>query len=65
MISFLNIFFQASGRYVCDQKGKVICLPGWANEKKACSEPACDFDGETCVHGNCTKPNQCTCEIGW
>jgi len=56
---------KANGHYICDQHGTVICLPGWSNEKLACSVPFCDFNGETCVHGNCTEPERCTCDIGW
>ena len=40
------------------------CLPGYTNEMNYCKDPICK---PPCVvgQGNCTKPNTCTCEVGW
>lgn len=48
-------------------------FPGWKepeiqgalNLLHPCLEPACDFNGVGCVHGQCRAPNYCACTIGW
>lgn len=39
-------------------------MPGYVNEASLCKDPLCN---PSCVsgQGNCTKPNCCTCEVGW
>jgi len=60
---------KASETYYCDSQGHVRCLPGWSDEASLCTVPVCDVAvngvNETCVHGMCTKPFTCECDIGW
>ena len=68
---------QLSKTYTCDKNGKIICLSGWSNENKLCSQPICLFNpkltqvnqvnqvNQTCDHGSCIAPNVCACQIGW
>ena len=65
--SLTTSFFglQASRTYFCDSEGKIHCLPGWTDEHRLCQTPICAINGQTCVHGNCSKPYTCECEIGW
>lgn len=53
-----------SDHYICTSNGTILCLPGWSGEHASCSVPICR---PQCVphQGNCTAPNQCSCEIGW
>jgi hypothetical protein len=59
--------------YQCDSEGTPICLMGWKepdnetliNINNPCPEPICDSGGTGCVHGTCTEPRKCSCEIGW
>jgi len=55
------------GRYTCDHEGNVHCSEGWEDEpviddSNRCAIPVCDAN---CVHGMCTSPNFCACEVGW
>ena len=67
--------FQRAFTYYCTPNGTIICLNGWresANDNGngngnsephlPCSEPICQLE---CVHGKCTAPDVCSCEIGW
>ena len=64
---------QESHRYICDDDANVICLSGWREPededlrdlKNPCPEPICDYEGKTCVHGDCVRPNVCACKVGW
>lgn len=53
--------------YTCDRNGTVICHHGWSDVETLCSIPVCSFQpsGGSCVHGSCTGPNQCACEVGY
>ena len=66
---WINSFFQAQNRYICDSDGGVTCLAGWkekeynADPLKPCSVPVCNPDcGD---HGECVQPDTCACQIGW
>ena len=66
---WINSFFQAQNRYICDSDGGVTCLAGWkereynADPFKPCSVPVCNPDcGD---HGECVQPDTCACQIGW
>jgi Golgi apparatus protein 1 len=39
----------------------VVCLPGFADDGSKCAAVC----SPGCVHGNCTAPNVCTCDVGW
>jgi len=58
---------KGNSNYICDSNGNVICLPGWESDGDHwCNVPICDFNGQTCCdHGQCDKPQHCTCDIGW
>ncbi|XP_040577619.1 uncharacterized protein [Lepeophtheirus salmonis] len=57
------------GHYRCDKIGNIICVNGYKNPDNLCNEPSCiAYNGKEfrdCVHGNCTSPGVCHCEIGW
>nr|XP_040567983.1 neurogenic locus protein delta-like [Lepeophtheirus salmonis] len=55
---------KANGNYICTKFGEIVCLFGWKNESSLCSEPICSQKCDL-VHGKCTAPNTCTCEVGW
>ena len=38
------------------------CCKGWAQRGVECPIPVCS---QTCVHGNCTGPDKCSCEAGF
>ena len=66
---WINSFFQAQNRYICDSDGGVTCLAGWKEKEynpdplKPCSVPVCNPDcGD---HGECVQPDTCACQIGW
>ncbi|XP_059098127.1 neurogenic locus protein delta-like [Tigriopus californicus] len=62
-----------SHRYLCDDDANVICLSGWREQedeqlqdlRNPCPIPVCDYNGETCLHGECVRPNVCACKVGW
>eukprot|EP00095_Tigriopus_kingsejongensis_P012307 maker-scaffold2342_size16862-snap-gene-0.3 protein:Tk12307 transcript:maker-scaffold2342_size16862-snap-gene-0.3-mRNA-1 annotation:"protein jagged-1" len=62
-----------SHRYLCDDDANVICLSGWTEPedkelhdlRNPCPLPVCDYNGETCQHGECVRPNVCACKVGW
>ena len=66
-----KLHFQNNNQYICDNRGRVICLDGWSDPGKLCKVPICQFWDELsgeylgCDHGSCTDPNRCSCEIGW
>eukprot|EP00095_Tigriopus_kingsejongensis_P000636 maker-scaffold275_size226830-snap-gene-1.26 protein:Tk00636 transcript:maker-scaffold275_size226830-snap-gene-1.26-mRNA-1 annotation:"protein jagged-1" len=62
-----------SYRYICDDEANVICLSGWMEKpngddrdiRNPCPIPICDYQGETCSHGECVRPDVCACDVGW
>ena len=62
-----------SHRYLCDDQANVICLSGWREAadggardlRNPCPEPVCEYEGETCKHGECVRPDVCACQVGW
>ena len=64
---------QESHRYLCDDSANVICLHGWrepsdpdlVDPRNPCPLPVCEYEGETCAHGECVRPDVCACNVGW
>jgi len=52
--------------YYCEKDGTLKCFPGWSVPESMCQVPVCEGpDGQLCIHGNCTKPYTCQCDVGW
>ena len=60
-----------SHRYLCDDQANVICLSGWKEPdiaslidlRNPCPIPICEYEGETCKHGECVRPDVCACQV--
>lgn len=62
-------YLMRATRYMCNPDGTFVCVTGWdhnpvigPDENDPCPLPVCD---KGCVHGVCTQPDKCNCEVGW